>query len=738
MAGKPDNGLRSLSTFLSGSPHTWWEKFLFARRFQKRLAHQLVRIIEIGSHRNFTAYELARDMGIDDMDGQCAVDEALRYLLLKGKIEQPYPGKFCMRDYCRVTGVMDLSVPDCPALISGAAKRTVYIAPDGLHGASHGDTVMVKLRQGGSHSLEAEVLRVIKYAQRRMVGNLEVLEHRAYFTPLNRELFRDIEIPLSRIKDAENGDRVIVELGSYSSRKDHLTGKVVKVVGENGTEYVESLSRLQEHGFAIGFSDEEEDAAAALRPAITEADIAKRLDLRGVCTFTIDPDGTKDIDDALSIRALDNGNWEVGIHIADVTHYIKAGSTLDKHAYHRATSVYLADRVLPLFPDAIAQLCSLAPDEDHLAFSVIVELTGEAKTVRCQLAKTIIRSQRQYSYNQAQWALDGLPDTFAEELKIVYALSQKLRAARFANGAITFTDRPDYRFEFDDVGMTKNVTLRKRTETMKLIEEFMLLANRSVAEKMTRKRLPFIYRAHGLPNITMFDELRRVAANYGYSIHADTNRGIAKAISTFLKQLEGKKEATLSTSLCIRAMARGKYSPLPRRHFALSFDAYTHFTSPIRRYADIVVHRLLAKAFIDHTEHTGIIHYAEACTHFNFMRERAKSLEDRSDQQKCAEYLAAKTGEEMEGTITHVTPTMMAVELDESGIRGRVLLQTLIDDQYRLNFNTYVITGAKTNNHYRIGNRVCIRVAHVSASRGVIDFTLISKIISKHAMKKRT
>lgn len=742
MAGKPFNGLRSLSTFLSkSSSRPWWEKFLFPRRFERRIAARLLRVFEIGFYRNFTAYELARDLGMDTIDGQCAIDEAIRHLLLKGKIEQPYPGKFSLHDYRRITGVMDLSQPDKPALISGNYKLPVYIFPGQLHGASHGDTVNVKIRRKAQGFLEAEVVSVIKFAQRRLVGNLEVLAHKAYFTPINRELFRTVVVPLTCIKNAEDGDRVIVELQPQRHHEETVAAKVIKILGETDTEYVETQTLLQRNNFPTDFSPEEEEAAAAIKFAIMPADVATRLDLRGVPTFTVDPDGTKDVDDALSIRPLENGNWEIGVHIADVTHYIKPGSVLDKRAYQYTTSVYLPDRILPLFPDTVTHGCSLFAGMDKLAFSILFEINSEAKVIHRKITKTIIRSQRQFTYDEAQQLIDGASGEFDGELRTLYALSQQLRKARHADGAITFSDRPELHFEFDEMGKVISVKPHKRIESMKLIEEFMLLANRNVAEIAARRRMPFVYRTHGMPNKHMFDELRRVAMNYGHTLRGDsipnstTSRTIAKSISDFMSRLEGEQEEMLFINLSIRSMACGKYSPVPRRHFALSFDHYTHFTSPIRRYMDIVVHRLLTGEFIDRSVRTNIFNYETACQHFNFMREKAKALEDCIERQKAAEYLSDKVGQEFDGIITHVSPTTLSVTLDDTGIRGRVMLKSLLDDCYELDADQYIIQGKTTGNFYRIGHRITVRVAHVDSGRALVDFVITGRKRSKRTAK---
>ncbi len=758
MASKSDNGLPSLSTIFAVSSRPWWEKLFFPQRARNRIAKRLLRVFEIGLHRSFTAYQMAHDMGMDDISGQCLVDEAIRYLLLKGYIEQSAPGQFRLRDYCSVTGVVDLiTTPGKAILVSGGAKQPIYIAPEFLNGASHGDTVMAHIRQRVKKSLEAEVVRVTRFAQRRMVGNLEVLANRAYFMPDNVELFRDIEIPLNGLNGAENGDRVIVRITSGGETlkgkidenhsrviinkdkdskgrkknaypKEKITAKVAKVLGESGSKLTEHISQLETSGFSHSFSDDELLESTTINAGITPTEISKRVDMRGVTTFTIDPAGTRDVDDALSIRPLEEGKWEVGIHIADVTHYIKAGSLLDRNAYRRATSIYFPDHVLPLFPERINKLCSLSPNVDSLAFSVLIEIDSKGKILKRRIAKTIIHSQRQFTYDEAQLLIDGLSGNFSEELCTLNKLAVNLRAARIANGAITFNNRNQLRFEFDAMGVTTNVTMHKRCESMKLIEEFMLLANRMVAEMMAERNKTFIYRTHGKPFIKMYDELRRVAANYGYCIKSGSPHGIAKELSKFLQQTEGRKEESLFTSLAIRSMDRAKYSIQPRSHFALSFEHYTHFTSPIRRYIDMVVHRMLVKEFIDYTEQTGIVQFETACNHFNYMKEKGKALQESAEQQKCAEFLSRHIGETFEGIIVNVTHTMLAVQLDSNGATGRVMLRTLYDDLYNLDEETYVVTGAENGNTYRIGEKVRVNVANIDINRGIIDFTVIEKI----------
>jgi ribonuclease R len=728
--GKEKKTLQSPATFLYSS-RPWWERFFFPKRMRYRMAVKLLHVFEMGAHRNFSAYELARDMGVRDINGQCAIDEALRYLFQKGKIEQIYPGKFRLRNSFRITGIVDLSFPQ-PELICGSYSKPVHILPDYLRGASQGDTVLVNICRVTPKYLEAEVLRILKFANYRVAGTLEILEQRAYFTPFNRDVFCDIEIPLKFTKKAKNGDSVVIRFFySKANNNRRITGKVIKILGEAGLGQVQNFTRLESNGFPIQFSTEEYEAAAAIDFEIPEPEIAKRIDMREVTAFTIDPADTKDIDDALSIRTLDNGHFEVGVHIADVTHYVKAGSVLDEQAYKRTTSVYLPERVLPMFPDTLTHGCSLFPRKDRLTFSVIFELDNDARILHYKIAKTVIRSQRQFSYREVQKILDKpMNDCFSPALNTLYMLSQKLRRKRLENGTISFNNHPELCFEFDDGGNVIDVRPRKRIPAMRLVEEFMLLANRSVAETAAKKYIPFIYRSHGSPKLKLFGDLCRVASNYGYTLQEgksgqiNGNRIISKNISGFLSQVKTDREGRLFSYLTIRSMSQGKYSEVPRRHFALAFDHYTQFTSPIRRYADIDVHRMIARELIDSTEQTGIFDYEDACKHFNRMQQKAKCMTRFLEQQKCAEFLLDKIGRILEGTIIYVTAQQLVVELSESGIRGRILIPSLKDDRYRMDYNTYIVWGASTGRSYQTGDKLRVRIIAANVNNGLIDFSV--------------
>jgi ribonuclease R len=706
--------------------------------FRKQFTEKILRVFEISPYRYFTVYRLVRDLGLVTIKDQQRLYKSLHSLVWKGKIEQVYPGKFGLHHEYQFTGVIDLLRPHCPMLVSGSYLQPVHILPHSMQGASHGDTVLVKLCRQTPHYVEAEVLRIIRFAQRILVGTIEVLEQRAYFTPLHRKLFCDIEIPLKYTKQAETGDCVVIRFYHYSQNNDRrIAARVIRVLGESGTRHSRKLVRYHSNGFPAHFTTGEEQAAIAIDFKITPVEITKRLDMREITTFTIDPEGCKDVDDALSFRLLENGNFEIGVHIADVTHYLPPGSVLDRQAYKRATSVYLADHVLHMFPSSFIRGCSLFPQEDKLAFSVIFEMDKNAKVIRRKIAKTVIRSQRQFSYGDAQRLINEPADEiFSPVMTTLFELSQKLRAKRFANGAIAFNERRELCFEVDDLGLVLDVIPYKREKTMSLIEEFMLLANRSIAEMAIQKHLPFVYRYHGSPKVRLFGELCRVATHYGYTLkeqrnkHDKSNSVIAKNISCFLSQIRTTEEASMFQYLAIRSMSQAKYSSVPRRHFALAFDHYTHFTSPIRRYVDIVVHRLMVRELIDPNESTGIIDYEKACIHFNRMRQKAEVLERHSEQQKSAEFLQNKIDQLFDGVIIYVTANQIVVELLKSGIHGRIPLESLQDDGYHLDYATYTVKGGHSGRSYRIGDQLHLRLVSVELDLGYIDFSIVHTLLS--------
>ncbi|MDR0864486.1 MAG: VacB/RNase II family 3'-5' exoribonuclease [Candidatus Symbiothrix sp.] len=726
-------------TTTMNSSQRWWEHLFFPQRLRDRIADKLMQVFESGAYRHFTAPELARNIGVLDIHSQYALDKALRQLALERKIEQVYPGKFRLRGHCPLTGVVDLSSSSGPMLLTGENEKPVYISYTGLRGASHGDTVLVNICRVTPQCLEATVSRILRFAQREMTGTLEVSERRAYFVPFNRNPFYDIEIPLKKIKNAVDGDSVLIKLHSYTQwNKRRVTGKVVRILSPAEVKRLNNpnqprpqslLSTKQSKRFYIDVTPEEEAAAAAIRFDITEEEIAKRLDMREVMTFTIDPAGTQDVDDALSIRILENGNFEAGIHIADVSHYVKPGSILDTQAYERSTSIYMANQVLTMFPDSVTHGCSLFPKEDKLAFSVIVEMDGEARIIKKKIAKTVICSQRQFSYDEAQQLIDNpTGDILSKSMNALFALSQKMRNNRMSNGAVTFNDRSQLCFEMDDNGNTINISPYKRITSMKMIEEFMLLANRTVAETAAKRHIPFIYRSHDNPKMKMFSELCNVAANYGFEYkgkkykRSENNPVASKNISQFLSQVKTSPEESLFTCLSVRSMAQAKYGNEPKHHFALAFDYYTHFTSPIRRYVDVAVHRLINQALINPDESAGNFDFETACKHFNDKHQKAKTAQQQSVQQKSAKFLHDKIGQVFEGIITNANVAQMSVELTQTGVHGRLPLRSLMDDQYRLDNNTYIIRGSRTGKCYKIGDRLQVRVASVETDRGLINF----------------
>ncbi|MDR0833271.1 MAG: VacB/RNase II family 3'-5' exoribonuclease [Candidatus Symbiothrix sp.] len=707
------------------------EKLFFSWRFRRRLSRQVLRLFEINSFRYFTTYQIAYDLGVATIRDQCILDAVILRLVHQGKIEQVFQDKFRLRCQDRFTGVIDMSIRNRPRLISGNCGKPVYVLPNDLQGACHGDTVSVKLCRRTPYYSEARVLRILVLAQRTMVGRLEILETRAYCIPLSQSLFCDIEVPFKYLKKAQDGDCVVIRFlyGKPDTRR--IYGKVIQILGDNDLPTVKKRANFHLRGFSAHFNKEEEEAAAAIDFKVKLEEIIKREDMRDVMTFTIDPRGCKDIDDALSIRLLKNGNYEIGVHIADVSYYLEAGSLLDKQAYQRTTAVYLANAVLTMFPVSFVYGCSLFPQEDKLALSVIFEMDHDAKIIHRRIVKTVIRSQRQFDYEEAQKLIDNPEDTpFSDAIVTLFDLSQKLRKRRFANGAIIMKDSRQCYFEFDDNRDVTDVRLCKNPTSMALIEEFMLLANRTIAETMAKKHIPFVYRSHASPQTKTFDTFCDVADNYGYQLTEKRrkdgrNRATTKKMQHCLSQTKTPQEESLFTNLAVRSMAQAKYSNVPRRHFALSFNHYTHFTSPIRRYVDIIVHRIIAREILhDHTVKRDSYDYEDVCRHLNRMREQAKHVQRSSVQQKCAEFLRHKVGQVFEGVIVYINSVSIEVELDKSGIRGEVRLRNMPGDRYRLNYTIYAIEGERSGKCYHIGDHLRLRLVYIDTFTGMIEFSI--------------
>ena len=615
--------------------------------------------------------------------------------------------------------------------------------------ALDGDKVQVTfMARRARHIKEAMVIAILNRARDQFVGRLRVERDIAFLRTQDGLLPYDIILPKQRLKGGKNGDKVVVKVKQWpDAEHKNIVGEVVDVLGQQGDNDAEMNSILAQYGLPYKYPKNVEEAAEKISAEITEKDIAEREDFRGVFTCTIDPHDAKDFDDALSIRRTDKGLWEVGVHIADVSHYVTEGSVIDKEAVKRATSVYLVDRTIPMLPERLCNfICSLRPDEEKLAYSAIFEMDDEANIKNWHLAHTVIKSNRRYAYEEVQQILEdngvkdgqGMPappapkegykGENAEQLIQLDRLAKKLRAQRFKNGAVKF-DREELHFDVDEKGKPTRCYFKKSKDANKLIEEFMLIANRTVAEsigkvKKGKKAKTLPYRIHDQPDPTKLETLRQFVVKFGYKMKTGGTKGaISKSLNTLMDECQGKKEQKLIEIVALRAMMKAKYSTHNIGHYGLAFDYYTHFTSPIRRYPDTMVHRLLTK-YQQGGRSANKDHYEELCEHCSDMEIVAQNAERDSIKYKMVEFMADKIGEVYDAHISGIQSYGIYCEIDENHCEGLVPMRDLGGDYYDFDEKNYCLVGRRHHHVYQLGDPVRIRVASANAERKQLDFAI--------------
>ena len=630
-----------------------------------------------------------------------------------------------------MTGIFQRKSNGKNTFLPDEGGEPIFIAERNSAHAMAGDRVRIAYyakRHG--RMAEGEVVEILERANDTFVGTLEVTRGYAFLVTENRTLANDIFIPKENLKGGRNGDKAVVKVVEWPEKAKNPLGMVVDILGKAGENNTEMHAILAEFGLPYVYPKQVEQAADRIPAEIPAEEIAQREDFRGVTTFTIDPRDAKDFDDALSIRPLENGLWEVGVHIADVTYYVHEGSLIDREAERRATSVYLVDRTIPMLPERLCNfLCSLRPNEEQLAYSVIFEMNERAEVKKSRVVHTVIKSDRRFTYEEAQERLETGQGDYVEELKQLDKLAKLLREQRFKAGAINF-DRYEVKFEIDEKGKPLSVYFKVSKDANKLVEEFMLLANRTVAEKIGRvpkgkKAKVFPYRIHDLPDPEKLDNLSQFIARFGYKIRTTGNKGeVSKSINRLLDDVQGRKEQNLIETVSIRAMQKARYSVHNIGHYGLAFDYYTHFTSPIRRYPDMMVHRLLTK-YLDEGGHTVTEKKYEAlCEHSSAMEQLAASAERASVKYKQVEFMTEHVGQVYQGVISGVTEWGLYVELNENKCEGMIPIRDLDDDYYEFDEKNYCLRGRRTRHTYSLGDELTIKVARANLERKQLDFAI--------------
>lgn len=596
--------------------------------------------------------------------------------------------------------------------------------------AMNGDKVKIALSaRRRRHDPEGQVLEILEHSDTPFVGTLKVSKNYAFLLTETNTLANDIFIPKDKLKGGKDGDKAVVRITEWPEDAKNPFGEVIDILGKAGENTTEMHAILAEYGLPYHYPQNVEAAAEKISAEITPEDYAEREDCRGVTTFTIDPKDAKDFDDALSIRQLKPGLWEVGVHIADVSHYVKEGSVIDKEAVKRATSVYLVDRTIPMLPERLCNfICSLRPDEEKLAYSVIFTMNEKAEVKDYRIRHTVIKSNRRFTYEEAQEIIETGKGEYKEEILELNKLAQILREKRMANGSINF-DRCEVKFEIDENGKPLSVYFKESKEANKLIEEFMLLANRTVAEhigKVPKNKKPkvFPYRIHDLPDPDKLENLSQFIARFGYKIRTGgTKTEVSKSINRLLNDIEGKKEQNLIETVSLRAMQKARYSIHNIGHYGLAFDYYTHFTSPIRRYPDLMVHRLLTR-YLAGGRTAQADKYEELCEHSSAMEQTAAAAERASVKYKQVEFMGERIGNVYDGVISGVTEWGLYVEINENKCEGMVPMRDLGDDYYEFDEKNYCLIGRKRHQKFSLGDPVQIKVARANLEKKQLDFVL--------------
>jgi len=681
--------------------------------------------------------QVAKKMGLNNSEMRQFLPAILEEMKAEKLIDATGRGSYRLSyETGCVVGKVDMTAHGYAYIISSESEDDVFVSQKNLRESLHGDTVRVHLfaRRKGSR-LEGQVVEVIERSRTAFVGTIGITDTFAFMIPDSRLIPYDMFIPQGKQGGAKDGQKVVVRIVEWPHRAKNPIGEVIEVLGYPGENETEMHSILAECELPYKFEKEVEDAAATIPAGITAEEINNRRDFRGVPTFTVDPADAKDYDDGLSLRKLENGNWEVGVHIADVTHYVQLGSLIDREAINRATSVYLVDRTVPMLPEALSNnLCSLRPNEDKLCFSAVFEMDDKAAILKQWFGRTVIRSTNRLSYEEAQVIIDTGEGKMSDEIQTLHRLAQIIREDRFKKGSISF-ERAEPKFLLDEKGKPLGVYFVENTTSHQLIEEFMLLTNRRVAEFCTGilqvdsparngKGKVGVYRVHDKPNMEKLVKFATFINRFGYSIKTSSDRAIATSLNKLLAKVKGKKEENMVGTLALRSMAKADYSTDNIGHYGLGFKHYTHFTSPIRRYPDIMAHRLLQYYLDGAGDKPDKAVLESLCRQSSNMERRAVDAERTSVKYKQVEFMSDKIGQTFDGVISGVTEWGIYVELNESKCEGMIHIRDLNDDFYIFDEDNYCIKGKRLGRTFQLGEPIKVKVWRANLMKKQLDFCL--------------
>lgn len=695
---------------------------------KQSLQSQTLNILRKHPKKSFNYKQLSKQIGLGDESSKLLVQVVLNELEENEKIISVSRGKYKLKSQSSIVeGIVDITSSGNAYITVENINDDIFIHGKYLPNVVSGDSVEVSVFSSyKSRRLEGEIINVVERNTNQFVGKLEISKNFAFVSIKNPKIHFDIFINSKEIKthDLKNGQLVVCNVDDWGDKRNNPSGTIKEVLGYPGEHRAEIYSILAEHNIDKTFEKSIEEKAKNIPQTITKEEIEKRRDFRTITTFTIDPFDAKDFDDALSIQQLENGNYEIGVHIADVSHYVLENDSIDKEAQERATSIYLVDRVIPMLPEVLSNnLCSLRPNEEKLCFSAVFEISSEGKIKNEWFGKTVILSDRRFTYEEAQERLETKEGDYSSELLTLNSIAKIFRDERKSKGAISF-HKLETKFKLDEDKNPVSLFIKESKDAHKLIEEFMLLANRKVAEFIGKKSLPFVYRIHDTPNPEKLETLSFFLKSFGYKLQTENKNSIAQSMNKILMDVKGKDEASMVETLTIRTMAKAVYSTENIGHYGLAFNHYTHFTSPIRRYSDVLVHRLLFQ-YLNNTSRVNKERIEKLCKHSSEMEIIASKAERDSIKYMQAVYISKFVGEKLEGIISGVTDFGIFIEVSNTTCEGLIRLKDIQGDFYTYDEKNYCIRGKQTNSVLRIGDKVNVKVRNVNIEKREINLILL-------------